>query len=268
MIKSHLEKHNLTPKHLRMINGISSVSSVSSASDDIIDAIEVYGNDIAFLKAENIALKLALEECKQMFKNNYMPPPTSTPPTQPPTHIIIQNPSESVKIVDETCNPRYIEKELNNDPANDNTPDIHLYFSFKQKHVVFDFDDVEDMVDVDKGYAIDKITAFVKSNLKNHIAMPFKFVKSSWYVKQKDGWERHDNPNNKSKMPSGSDYSHNIILLKFLFIIQNRFMSHFDQIDPQWKCQSETHSTRLLSEVFNPSAYKNSDILRHISDLY
>jgi hypothetical protein len=51
MIKSHLEKHNLTPKHLRMINGISSVSSVSSASDDIIDAIEVYGNDIAFLKA-------------------------------------------------------------------------------------------------------------------------------------------------------------------------------------------------------------------------
>jgi len=237
-----------------------------------VDTVPVVGKDmeqsIEMLWDEIDALKLALEECKQLFKIQNVPPPTPTPQSYTPIHVIMPQPPEIIKPVDETCNPRYIEKELNDNPCNDNTPDIHAYFSFKKDHVTFNFDDVEDMVDVDKGYAIDKIVAFVKGNLKKHVEMPFKYIKSSWYIKEKDGWERSDLLNNKTKLSSSCDYSHSIILLKFLFIIQNRFMANFDKLDPEWKRQPETHSTRLLTEVFNPTAYKNSDLLRPLGDLF
>ena len=112
---------------------------------------------------------------------------------------------------------------------------------------MFNFDEVEDMVDVGRGFVIEKVTEFVKNNLKNHISMPIKYIKSSWYIKEKDGWEKCDTPNNKAKMPCSTDYSHNLIVKKFLFIIQNRFMGHFDNVDPEWKCQPETQSARRRS---------------------
>jgi hypothetical protein len=254
LIKTQYSAHLLTSKHIKL-----SVATpvVEVEKDEIMTAID-------FLFKEIQELKLALQEMKQ----------GQTPQkTQEPQHIIIQQgcPLELVKVADETCNPRYIEKQLNDDSDNSDIPDIQTYFSFKQNHVKFDFDDVEDfenLTEIGKGYVVDKITDFVKSNIKKNVLMPFKYIKSGWFIKTKEGWEKSEVANNKGKMPCDDGYNHNIILELFIYIFQNRLVTFLNSIDSRWMTKFNVESTRLTLNVFGKANYKNTDILSPLKELF
>ena len=156
--------------------------------------------------------------------------PTYAPPTQTTPHSIVISqappPPPEEKKEDETCNPIYIAKKLNADPKYDNTPPIDEFFSIIQDHVHFDFDfeDLEDQV-LSQGsdFLVQHVINFVKEQLKEGVALPFLYYKSSWYVKEKDGWERKEKSNNKGIKPDGKGYKWAEPCSSFIFIFANRF---------------------------------------------
>ena len=251
-IKSHLDRHNLTNKHLKLVNG-----------DNKPDEVTELKETVAVLVAEVAALKSALQECKEliMMKN-----------TAPPTQIIQVSPQPSIPPIipkeeqpkKETCNPVYIAKQMDEDPSNNEIPVFTKYFSIKTDNVVFDFTDIDELKDVAKGYVVDKLVAYVK---ENKATLPFKYYKSSWYIKRDDGlWERDEPDNNKSCNPTSDTYKHSPIVKSLLFIFQNRFIKYFDEIKGvEWRNYGETEFTRLVSECFSREVYRNSELLRPIA---
>ena len=280
-IKTQFERHNATTKHADMM--AKPVVVKKDEPNEYEDQVNYLTEEVAELKAnfaelkaDNEALKASLQECKQMLLLKLQQAPIEVAPAKvEPQTIIIQQavatPVVVPKVIDETCNPRYIEKELNSNPNYTNVPDIDCYFKIKSAHVDFNFDDImeaEDMGEVDRRYIVDKIVDFVKTNLKKNVFMPFIYHKSSWYIKKADGWERVEDKNNKGVLSCADNYSHNIIVQKFIFIIQNRFIRHFDDATPGWRMKNDTDSVRLIAEVFGSQNYKNSEVLRPLSELF
>ena len=247
-LKGQYEAHLLTKKHLKF-------ASSETENNEVAELKET----VAVLVAEVAALKSALQECKEMFmmKN-----------TAPPTQIIQVSPQPSIPIVaqskKETCNPVYIAKQMDEDPSNNLIPVFTQYFSIKTDNVVFDFSDIDELKDVEKGYVVDKLVAYVK---ENKATLPFKYYKSSWYIKRDDGlWERDEPDNNKSCNPTSDSYKHSPIVKSLLFIFQNRFIKYFDELKGvEWRNYGETEFTRIVSECFSREVYRNSELLRPIA---
>jgi len=251
-IKTQYEKHLLTNKHL-----------TNSTKDPKPDEVTELKETVAVLVAEVAALKSALQECKEMFmlKN-----------TAPPTQIIQVSPQPSIPPIipkeeqpkKETCNPVYIAKQMDEDPSNNEIPVFTKYFSIKTDNVMFDFSDIDELKDVEKGYVVDKLVAYVK---ENKATLPFKYHKSSWYIKRDDGlWERDEPDNNKSCNPTSDTYKHSPIVKSLLFIFQNRFIKYFDELKGvEWRNYGETEFTRIVSECLSREVYRNSELLRPIA---
>ena len=166
-IKSHYTRHLTTAKHIENTSKTSVSSDLSSNEDELEWVVEQIGS-----------LKTCFEECKQMFMELKNQSPTYTPPTQttplpPPPQITINN----SKPVDETCNPRYIEKQLNDNPLYNDTPDIHTFFLRKSPHINFDFSDVEGLSDVlsdGKSFVIDYCVDVVRKTMEEHCLLYIK----------------------------------------------------------------------------------------------
>ena len=153
---------------------------------------------------------------------------------------------------------------MDEDPSNNEIPVFTKYFSIKNDDVAFDFTDIDELKDVAKGYVVDKLVAYVK---ENKATLPFKYHKSSWYIKRDDGlWERDDPDNNKSCNPTSDTYKHSPIVKSLLFIFQNRFIKYFDEIKGvEWRKYGETEFTRIVSECLSREVYRNSELLRPIA---
>lgn len=262
-IKCQYEAHLKCKKHLNLI---SVYIPDEEEKSDIYYEIDNLKKDIAELRAENQAILTCLQEYKQIVADLSKVVPTPIP--EPQTIVIQQTPVVVQKPVKESCNPRHIEKKLNTDPANQSVPDIEAYFKIKSEHISFNFDDIDDMSAVDRKYIVDKIVDFAKLNIKNNVKMPFRYIKSSWFVKLPSGWEKIEQENNKGKFSNSDTYQHNIIVSSFIFIIQNRFISYFDAVSPGWRMSIDTEATRLFSEVFGRQNYKNNELLRPLQDVF
>ena len=261
-LKGQYENHLLTKKHLKFIANETENNQVT----DLKEKVANHELSIANLTAEIVMLKSALQECKEMFMMKNTAPPTQiihvTPPPSP-LPIIAQEPIvEQPK--KETCNPVYIAKQMDEDPSNNLIPVFTQYFSIKTDNVVFDFSDIDELKDVAKGYVVDKLVTYVK---ENKATLPFKYYKSSWYIKRDDGlWERDEPDNNKSCNPTSDTYKHSPIVKSLLFIFQNRFIKYFDdKLGASWRNYGETEFTRLVSECFSREVYRNSELLRPIA---
>jgi len=258
-IKSHLDRHNLTNKHLKLVNGDNKPDEVT----ELKEKVAKHEQSIATLTAEIVMLKSALQECKEMFMTKNTAQPTqiiqvSPPPSPSP---IIPKEEQPKK---ETCNPVYIAKQMDEDPSNNEIPVFTKYFSIKNDDVDFDFTDIDELKDVAKGYVVDKLVAYVR---ENKATLPFKYYKSSWYIKQDYGlWERDEPDNNKSCNPTSETYKHSPIVKSLLFIFQNRFIKYFDELKGiEWRKYGETEFTRIVSECLSREVYRNSELLRPIA---
>ena len=126
----------------------------------------------------------------------------------------------------------------------------------------FDFDDINDMKDVGKKYAIDKIMDFVKNNKK---IVPFRYQKSSWYIKGNNGWEKEIIQSNKNCKTGTSQYTFSIIVEKFIFIFANRFTRYcVDKYGDNYPYMCNGEYARIRAEVLSQEGYRNSDILKSI----
>ena len=258
-IKTQYEKHLLTNKHLTNSTKDPKTDEVTNLKEKVAK----HEQSIATLTAEIVMLKSALQECKEMFMSKTNAPPTQiiqvTP--QPSIPPIIPKEEQPKK---ETCNPVYIAKQMDEDPSNNEIPVFTKYFSIKNDDVAFDFTDIDELKDVEKGYVVDKLIDYVKTN---KAALPFKYHKYSWYIKRDDGlWERDEPDNNKSCNPTSDTYKHSPIVKSLLFIFQNRFIKYFDELKGvEWRKYGETEFTRIVSECLSREVYRNSELLRPIA---
>ena len=262
-IKTQYEKHLLTNKHLSN----STTPSKTHELTELKEKVQNHELSIASLTAEIVMLKACLQECNELFMMKNTAPPTQiihvTPPPSP-LPIIVQESPIVEQPKKETCNPVYIAKQMDEDPSNNDIPVFTKYFSIKNDTVAFDFSDIEELKDVEKGYVVDKLVAYVKENKST---LPFKYCKSSWYIKKDDGhWEREEPENNKSCNPISDTYKHSPIVKTLLFIFQNRFIKYFDELKGvEWRNYGETEFTRLVSECFSREVYRNSELLKPIA---
>ena len=260
-IKSHYSRHLTTAKHIENTSKTSVSSDLSSNEDELEWVVEQIGS-----------LKTCFEECKQMFMELKNQTPTYTPPTQttplpPPPQITINN----SKPVDETCNPRYIEKQLNDNPLYNDTPDIHTFFLRKSPHINFDFSDVEGLSDVlsdGKSFVIDYCVDVVRKTLAAGKTLPFVFKKGSWYIKGQDNlWEKEDIPASGNN-PAATKFVHSIIVKKLTYIILNRFIDYWtEKTDGNQWLRSNT-ALELLADVFKLELYHNKEFLKPLAALF
>ena len=252
-LKTQFDRHNSTTKHIKNLALPHDVGTPTM--NDNTEAIDMLFEEIS-------ALKIALDECKQEITAMKNASPTYAPPTQTTPHSIVISqappPPPEEKKEDETCNPIYIAKKLNADPKYDNTPHIAEFFSIIQDHVHFDFDfeDLEDQV-LSQGsdFLVQHVINFVKEQLKEGVALPFLYYKSSWYVKEKTGWERQEKSNNKGIKPDGKGYKWGEPCRSFIFIFANRFNAYCKQELPDTEknrtLNSEVWKDILTREVHN-----------------
>jgi len=263
-IKTQYERHNSTTKHLNNINKPVVEDEGVPTTKDNTDSIDMLFDEIAFLKQENAEMKIALQECKQLIAD--MKNFSSTPPSIPqvPHQIIISQQAPEEKPPDETCNPRYIEKTLDEECGKHE--DIHSFFSFKSDNIVLDFDDIDEPCSITKKYAIDKITEAVKNKLE---VLPFKYVKSSWYIKQQDGWKREEYSSNKNIQSTSNSYTHSIIVKKLLYIFKINVIKYYDNImgSTDWRGVGSNFA-ELASETLDVVKYTNSDVLTNLKQLF
>ena len=275
---SNYNRHITTPKHIANMENPQEIDDQIPTTKDNTESIDMLFDEIEFLKKENMAMKAdntamkaSLEECKQLIMLMKNIVPTQTPP---PQQIVIQSlpkEPEIEKPKQEPCNPRYFEKEMNEDPENKNIPDMETYFSIKQDHVKFDFSKVNsltDVADIGKQFVIEHVVDFVKQEMQEEKRMPFIYHKSSWYIKTKKGWEKNEVLSNKGKCANHQAYIHDIIVKSFIFIMQNRCISHFNELNGSTAWLMKEDAPRLLAEVFSREAFTNKEILNPLSDLF
>ena len=258
-IKGQYDAHLLTKKHLKLMEN----QTESKETSKLEETVAKHEQSIATLTAEIVMLKSALQECKEMFMTKNTAPPTQIIQVTPPPSPLPIIPKEELP-KKETCNPVYIAKQMDEDPSNNEIPVFTKYFSIKNDDVAFDFTDIDELKDVAKGYVVDKLIDYVKTN---KATLPFKYYKSSWYIKRDDGmWERDDPDNNKSCNPASDTYKHSPIVKSLLFIFQNRFIKYFDELKGiEWRKYGETEFTRIVSECLSREVYRNSELLRPIA---
>ena len=254
-IKSQFETHNATKKHLKNMNINTEPTSPKSDKSEIQELREIVENHeqtITNMAAEIAALKSSLQECKELILGNIKNSSTyeAPPPPEP-------------KKEGETCNPAYMVKKLNEDPDTQDILDIDTFFLMGNEQLTFDFDDIDNLKDVGKNYAIDKITEFVKQNRK---ILPFRYQKSSWYVKKKTGWEKEVVPSNKNCEAGSENYNFSDIVRLFIGIFQKRFFNYFEaKLGNAFMEHPEFD--RIYAEVLSRENYRNGDILKKIGHL-
>ena len=265
-IKTQFDTHNLTKKHLKNIDNNTEPITPKTDKTEIQELKDM----VILLCAKVTDLEASLQECKEIIKKNNEKPPTyEAPPTPPPSpapQVIYVSPEPEPKHEPEpkkeTCNPMYIAKKLDEDPDNKDILPIDDFFKIANEEVNFDFDDINDLKDVGKKYAIDKIMNFVKNNKK---ILPFRYQKSSWYIKGNNGWEKEIIQSNKNCKTGTSDYNFSIIVIKFIFIFANRINKYFDnKYGGNYAYMSDGEYARITSEVLSRESYRNSDILKSI----
>ena len=250
-IKSHYTKHLETVKHIEAMAKPKEPTEIEELSE--------------FVCAEIMALKKSLEECKQQIMELKYAQPTYAPPTQatPQSIVITQAQPEPVeKKVDETCNPRYIETQFNEDLKYSGTPCIDAFFSIKADNVVFDFEEVDDMeilASKGHGYVTEHIKKYITQKHREGVELPFAYYKSSWYIKTEDGWKRQEKVNNKNTTPDKSTYQYDYVASKFLFIMRNRLTDHIKDIFG--KDATMTHGwSCIVSDVLEK--HHNRDVVK------
>lgn len=265
-IKPHFARHIATAKHLALVNSVAEVNHTEVIEDlynNIAELKAQFAAELADLKNENKILKASLDECRAFIFNNHVQPPPPSPPSSPqPQQIII---TQQAPVADETCNPRYIEKNLNKEFPD--CEDIHTYFSYKSDNIKIQFDDIEEPEShITKKYVVDRIVALVKENCNN---MPFKYIKSSWYVKTQDGWQREEPISNKGIQPNSDAYVHSMIVKKLLYIFKINVIKYFDEVtnDTKWRGIGSNFD-ELSSETLDVSRYTNGDLLNRLKELY
>ena len=251
-IKSHYTKHLETVKHIEAMAKPKEPTEIEELSE--------------FVCAEIMALKKSLEECKQQIMELKYAQPTHIAPTQatPQSIVITQAQPEPVeKKADETKNPRYIEKQFDEDLKYSGTPCIDAFFSIKADNVVFDFDEVDDLeaiADQGHGFVFNHIKKYITEKRSEGVELPFAYYKSSWYIKTEDGWKRQEKVNNKNKEPGHSDYKYDYVPDKFLFIMNNRLIAHlWDTFGRD--CLMSLDGARIQSEVIDNKIH-NRDVIR------
>ena len=254
-IKSHYTKHLETVKHIEAMAKPKEPTEIEELSE--------------FVCAEIMALKKSLEECKQQIMELKCIQPTYTPQTQatPQSIVITQAQPEPVeKKADETKNPRYIEKQFDEDLKYSGTPCIDAFFSIKADNVVFDFEEVDDMeilASKGHGYVTEHIKKYITQKHREGVELPFAYYKSSWYIKTEDGWKRQEKVNNKNTTPDKSTYQYDYVASKFLFIMRNRLTDHIKDIFG--KDATMTHGwSCIVSDVLEK--HHNRDVARAIMD--
>lgn len=247
-IKTQYDRHINSVRHNKKITDFET-NEDKTEIQELREIVENHEQTITNMAAEIAALKSSLQECKELIWSNIKNPPTYNP-TPPP---------EPKK---ETCNPMYIAKKLDEDPDNKDILPIDDFFKIANEEVDFDFDDINDMKDVGKKYAIDKIMDFVKNNKK---IVPFRYQKSSWYIKGNNGWEKEIIQSNKNCKTGTSQYTFSIIVEKFIFIFANRINRYFqDKYGDNYPYVCDGEYARISSEVLSKEGYRNSDILKSI----
>jgi len=208
---------------------------------ELKEMVEKREASLTIMTTENTALKMALQLCKQ----NMSPEP-----------IIL--PTETKK-TGESCNTRYIIEQLNA-YKNPEIPTFDEYFKNGNDYVQFDFSSVTDLIMFDTHHVINELVNYVKNNVTQ---LPIKFHKSSWYVKEDNGWIKEQIiSDNKGIAPNNIKYQHQRIVSTLLFIYQTRFIRHFDKLlGERWRCLGESQFPRIISEVLDRVNYRNSIIL-------
>ena len=261
-IKTHYTKHILTPKHIEL----SSHPPKPVEDDPLAELSEFLCEELMELKNSIKELKQSFEECKQLITELKYAQPTYAPPTQAiPQSIVITQappPEPEEKKVDETCNPRYIETQFNEDLKYSCTPCIGPFFSIKADNVVFDFEEVDDMeslADKGHGFVLEHIKKYIIQKRSEGVEFPFAYYKSSWYIKTEDGWKRQEKVNNKNLKPGHADYRYDYVADKFLFIMRNRMTDYIWEtfgrgatMDNEW--------ARIRSEVLDN--FQNRDVVK------
>ena len=252
-IKTQYDRHINSVRHNKKITDF-------ETNEDKTE-IQELKDMVVMLCAKVSDLEASLQECKEIIKKNNEKPPTYTPPQiLSPLPEPKSEPEPEPK--KETCNPMYIAKKLDEDPDNKDILPIDDFFKIGNEEVDFDFDDINDLKDVGKKYAIDKITDFVKNNKK---IVPFKYQKSSWYVKGNNGWEKEIVASNKNCKTGTNGYNFSLIVIKFIFIFSNRINRYFDnKYGGNYAYMSDGEYARISSEVLSQEGYRNSDILKSI----
>ena len=260
-IKSHLDKHNETKKHLKRV---ADEQEGNIEIQELREIVENHEQTITNMAAEIAALKSSLQECKALILSNIKKPPTyEAPPTPLPSpQVIYVAPEPKPEPKKETCNPMYIAKKLDEDPDNKDILNIVDFFKIGNEQIDFDFDDINDMKDVGKKYAIDKITDFVKNNKK---ILPFRYQKSSWYIKGNNGWEREIVESNKNCKTGTDGYNFSIIVKSFIGIFEKRFFKYFNEKMGD-VFMNHNEFDRIYAEVLSREGYRNSDILKSIGN--
>jgi hypothetical protein len=180
----------------------------------------------------------------------------------------------TVPKVGETCNPVYIMKQMNDDPDNHLTPDIDEFFSFRNEALAFDFGDLElaDIPELNTEWVMTQLTTFVTGLIQQKIKLPFKYYKSSWYIKYAvKGWEKCEEIKNKSLQVSNKKYIRHILVQKLIYILRHRFISYFDDKTKSTTWRSpfkDTGYTELESGILAVSSYSNQSILGPMSGLF
>ena len=173
-----------------------------------------------------------------------------------------------------TCNPAYIIKQMNDDPDNHLTPDIHEFFSYRNEVLAFDFGDIElsDIPFLNTEWVMEQLTTFVTGLIQQKIKLPFKYYKSSWYIKYPaKGWEKCEEIKNKSLQFTHKKYIRHILVQKLIYILRHRFISYFDDKTKSTTWRSpfkDTGYTELESGILAVSSYSNHSILGPMSGLF
>ena len=274
-IKTHYTKHLLTPKHIENANQPTTPTepdNIEKICDNIYDevmamkdAFKILNHEMSEIKTANRILHMSLEECKHMIMYLKMPSPTYAPQTQAtPQSIVINQPPSEEKKSDETCNPRYIETQFNEDLKYSGTPCIDAFFSIKSDNVVFDFEEVDDMevlASKGHGYVYEHIKKYITKMRSEGVELPFAYYKSSWYIKTEDGWKRQEKVNNKNLTPDKSAYQYDYVPSKFLFIMRNRLTDHIKDIFG--KDATMTHGwSCIVSDVLEK--HHNRDVVKAV----
>jgi len=176
--------------------------------------------------------------------------------------------------VGETCNPVYIMKQMNDDPDDHLTPNIDEFFSFRNESLTFDFENLElaDIPLLTTEWVMEQLTTFVSGLIEKKVRIPFKYYKSSWYIKYPfKGWEKCEEIKNKSLQVCHKKYVRHILVHKLIYILRHRFITYFDEHtrNTHWRSPfKDTGYTELESGILSVNSYSNHSILGPMSSLF
>ena len=266
--KPHFDRHNATKKHITLSANYNPVDKIINTFTDADAKVKIFEDVIAGLRAEVASLK----EMVQMYREMLLVKPQT--PTAIPQQISLPAPAPAPEqLKGETCNTLYIIKEMNTDENDAFCPTMDTFFSFNNETAKFNFDDicVDDLTGFNKKWVVEKIVEAMDNLMSQNILVPFRYHKSSWYIKQKNGWEKLEQPKNKNVTSLDEDkYNRDPIARNCFLQFNNRLVKHFDDtLGDAWRGPYGNCDYPLLRDgILNLKNYSNNDILTPLSQLF